>query len=204
MANVLDTLMERGYIKQFTHEAETRELLEKENEVKKATTWASLEKGMVVEGEVKRLTAFGAFVEINGVDGLLHVSEISWGRVEKPEDALKVGDKIKVYILDIDKENKKLALSIKKLTENPWKSVEIKYPIGNIVLGKVVRFASFGAFVELEPGVDGLVHISKISNKRIDKPEEELTLGKEVKAKILEVNSVEKRIALSIKDVEEF
>ncbi|NFE54175.1 bifunctional 4-hydroxy-3-methylbut-2-enyl diphosphate reductase/30S ribosomal protein S1, partial [Clostridium botulinum] len=162
-------------------------------------TWNSLEKDTVVEGEVKRFTDFGAFIEINGVDGLLHVSEISWGRVEKPEDALKIGDKIKVYILDIDKENKKLALSIKKLIEDPWKSVEIKYPIGNIVLGKVVRFANFGAFIELEPGVDGLVHISKISNKRIDKPEEELTLGKEVKAKILEVNSVEKRIALSIK-----
>ncbi|KEI92077.1 bifunctional 4-hydroxy-3-methylbut-2-enyl diphosphate reductase/30S ribosomal protein S1 [Clostridium botulinum] len=167
-------------------------------------TWNSLEKDTVVEGEVKRFTDFGAFIEINGVDGLLHVSEISWGRVEKPEDALKIGDKIKVYILDIDKENKKLALSIKKLIEDPWKSVEIKYPIGNIVLGKVVRFANFGAFIELEPGVDGLVHISKINNKRIDKPEEELTLGKEVKAKILEVNSVEKRIALSIKDVEEF
>ncbi|WP_434294221.1 bifunctional 4-hydroxy-3-methylbut-2-enyl diphosphate reductase/30S ribosomal protein S1 [Clostridium botulinum] len=167
-------------------------------------TWNSLEKDTVVEGEVKRFTDFGAFIEINGVDGLLHVSEISWGRVEKPEDALKIGDKIKVYILDIDKENKKLALSIKKLIEDPWKSVEIKYPIGNIVLGKVVRFANFGAFIELEPGVDGLVHISKISNKRIDKPEEELTLGKEVKAKILEANSVEKRIALNIKDVEEF
>ncbi|APF27998.1 4-hydroxy-3-methylbut-2-enyl diphosphate reductase [Clostridium sporogenes] len=167
-------------------------------------TWTSLEKDTIVEGEVKRFTNFGAFVEINGVDGLLHVSEISWGRVEKPEDALKIGDKIKVYILDIDKENKKLALSIKKLIEDPWESVELKYPIGNIVLGKVVRFASFGAFIELEPGVDGLVHISKISNKRIDKPEEELTLGKEVKAKILEVNSAEKRIALSIKDVEEF
>ncbi len=93
---------------------------------------------------------------------------MSWGRVEKPEDVLKIGDKIKVYILDIDKENKKLALSIKKLTEDPWKSVDLKYPIGNIVLGKVVRFASFGAFIELEPGVDGLVHISKISNKRIE------------------------------------
>ncbi|NFD50542.1 bifunctional 4-hydroxy-3-methylbut-2-enyl diphosphate reductase/30S ribosomal protein S1, partial [Clostridium botulinum] len=114
-------------------------------------TWNSLEKDTVVEGEVKRFTDFGAFIEINGVDGLLHVSEISWGRVEKPEDALKIGDKIKVYILDIDKENKKLALSIKKLIEDPWKSVEIKYPIGNIVLGKVVRFANFGAFIELEP-----------------------------------------------------
>lgn len=167
-------------------------------------TWKTLEKDTIVEGEVKRFTNFGAFIEINGVDGLLHVSEMSWGRVEKPEDVLKIGDKIKVYILDIDKENKKLALSIKKLTEDPWKSVDLKYPIGNIVLGKVVRFASFGAFIELEPGVDGLVHISKISNKRIEKPEEELTLGKEVKAKILEVNPTEKRITLSIKDVEEF
>lgn len=167
-------------------------------------TWDSLEKDTLVEGEVKRFTNFGAFVEINGVDGLLHVSEISWGRVDKPEDILNIGDKIKVYILDIDKENKKLALSIKKLMEDPWNNVEAKYPIGNIVLGKLVRFASFGAFVELEPGVDGLVHISKISNDRIEKPEEKLTLGKEVKAKILEVNSAEKRIALSIKDVEDF
>jgi 4-hydroxy-3-methylbut-2-enyl diphosphate reductase len=178
-----------------------RDLL-KEGQLKiEEETWASLEKDTVKEGEVRRLTNFGAFVNIDGVDGLLHVSEISWGRVEKPSDLLKVGDKIKVYIKDIDKENRKLALSIKDLTEDPWKNVDVKYPVGNIVLGTVVRFASFGAFVELEPGVDGLIHISQISHKRIDKVEDELSIGQQVKAKIVEVDGEKKKIGLSIKEV---
>lgn len=178
-----------------------RDLL-KEGQLKiEEETWASLEKDTVKEGEVRRLTNFGAFVNIDGVDGLLHVSEISWGRVEKPSDMLKVGDKIKVYIKDIDKENRKLALSIKDLTEDPWKNVDIKYPVGNIVLGTVVRFASFGAFVELEPGVDGLIHISQISHKRIDKVEDELSIGQQVKAKIVEVDGEKRKIGLSIKEV---
>ncbi|WP_270475031.1 bifunctional 4-hydroxy-3-methylbut-2-enyl diphosphate reductase/30S ribosomal protein S1 [Clostridium cochlearium] len=178
-----------------------RDLL-KEGQLKiEEETWASLEKDTVKEGEVRRLTNFGAFVNIDGVDGLLHVSEISWGRVEKPSDMLKVGDKIKVYIKDIDKENRKLALSIKDLTEDPWKNVDVKYPVGNIVLGTVVRFASFGAFVELEPGVDGLIHISQISHKRIDKVEDELSIGQQVKAKIVEVDGEKRKIGLSIKEV---
>lgn len=181
-----------------------REILKVEQEKRREETWASLEQGDVLEGEVKRFTSFGAFVDINGVDGLLHVSEISWGRVERPDNVLKVGQKIKVYILEIDKENRKIALSLKKLMENPWNNVEDKYPLGSIVLGKVVRFTEFGAFVELEPGVDGLVHISKISNQRIEKPQDALKLGEEIKAKILEVSNEHKRIALSIKDVEEF
>ncbi|NEZ46192.1 bifunctional 4-hydroxy-3-methylbut-2-enyl diphosphate reductase/30S ribosomal protein S1 [Clostridium niameyense] len=181
-----------------------REILKVEQEKKREETWASLEQGDILEGEVKRFTSFGAFVDVNGVDGLLHVSEISWGRVERPDDVLKVGQKIKVYILEIDKENRKIALSLKKLMENPWNNVEDKYPLGSIVLGKVVRFTDFGAFVELEPGVDGLVHISKISNQRIEKPQDALNLGEEIKAKILEVSNEHKRIALSIKDVEEF
>ena len=111
--------------------------------------WNLLDKDTVVEGEIRRLTDFGAFVNVQGVDGLLHVSEISWGRIEKPSDVLNVGDKVKVYILDVDKDKKKLSLSMKKLIENPWNNVDIKYPVGNIVLGKVVRFAKFGAFVEL-------------------------------------------------------
>ncbi|PJI10141.1 MULTISPECIES: bifunctional 4-hydroxy-3-methylbut-2-enyl diphosphate reductase/30S ribosomal protein S1 [Clostridium] len=183
--------------------ASRRELLNKEKEKLEAAVWDKLEQGQIVEGEVKRLTNFGAFVEIEGVDGLLHVSEISWGRVEKPADVLKIGDKIKVYILSIDKENKKLSLSIKKLTENPWNNVEEKYPVGSVVLGKVVRFADFGAFVELEPGVDGLVHISEISHKRIAKPSDALEIGEEIKAKILEVSSEDKKIGLSIREVEE-
>ncbi|MCM8710663.1 bifunctional 4-hydroxy-3-methylbut-2-enyl diphosphate reductase/30S ribosomal protein S1 [Clostridium sp. SYSU_GA19001] len=184
--------------------ASRREILKNEKIAKEEETWASLQSGEKVTGEVKRLTDFGAFIDINGVDGLLHVSEISWGRINKPSDVLKIGDKIEVYILEADKENKKLSLSIKKLIENPWTNVEEKYPAGNIVLGKVVRFASFGAFVELEPGVDGLVHISQISNKRINKPEDVLKVGELIKAKIIEVDKDAKKIGLSIKEVEDF
>ena len=183
--------------------ASRREILRAEREKREEKTWNILEKDTVVEGEVRRLTDFGAFVDVQGVDGLLHVSELSWGRVDKPSDVLKIGDKIKVYILDVDKEKRKLSLSLKKLMENPWNNVDVKYPVGSVVLGKVVRFASFGAFVELEPGVDALVHISQISHKRIDKPEDVLKVGQEVKAKILEVNRDDEKIALSIKEVDD-
>lgn len=180
-----------------------RELLKSLKEKTEEKTWESLEKDQIVEGQVKRLTSFGAFIDVNGVDGLLHVSEISWGRIEKPSDILKVDEKIKVYILDVDKENKKLSLSLKKLVEDPWVNVDEKYPVGSVVLGKVVRFATFGAFIELEPGVDALVHISEISHKRIAKPSDVLVNGEEVKAKILDVNKEDKKIGLSIKEVEE-
>jgi len=179
-----------------------RELLEKENEVKKATTWASLEKGMVVEGEVKRLTAFGAFVEINGIDGLLHSSEMSWNKVNNPSKLFKVGQIIKVGVLEVDRENNKLALSVKILSENPWNNINEKYPTGNVVAGKVVRFAPFGAFVELEEGIDGLVHISQISNERVEKIEDVLKIGEIVKAVITQVDAEGKKIGLSIKDLE--
>jgi small subunit ribosomal protein S1 len=180
-----------------------RDLLKKDKEILVNKTWTELEKDQVVEGEVQRLTDFGAFVDINGVDGLLHVSEISWGRIIKPSNVLKVGDKVNALIIDIDKESKKLSLSIKALTENPWSNVEEKYPAGNIVLGKIVRFADFGAFVELEPGVDGLVHVSEISHKRVNKPSDVLNIGQLVKAKILEVSKETKKIGLSIKAVED-
>ncbi|WP_346900047.1 bifunctional 4-hydroxy-3-methylbut-2-enyl diphosphate reductase/30S ribosomal protein S1 [Clostridium sp. UBA7503] len=179
-----------------------RELLEKENEVKKATTWSSLEKGMVVEGEVKRLTAFGAFVEINGIDGLLHSSEMSWNKVNNPSKLFKVGQIIKVGVLEVDRENNKLALSVKMLSENPWNNINEKYPTGNVVAGKVVRFAPFGAFVELEEGIDGLVHISQISNERVEKIEDVLKIGEIVKAVITQVDAEGKKIGLSIKDLE--
>ncbi|OFI07767.1 hypothetical protein CLOACE_01150 [Clostridium acetireducens DSM 10703] len=181
--------------------ASRRSILKSEKLEKEKAAWDCIQKDTIVEGEVKRLTNFGAFVDINGVDGLLHVSEISWGRVEKPEDVLEIGQKIKVYIIDVDKENRKLSLSIKKATENPWNNVDIKYPLGNIVLGKVVRFANFGAFVELEPGVDALVHISEISSDRINKPSDVLKVGQQIKAKIIDVNKEDKKIGLSIKEV---
>ncbi|MHC1721185.1 MAG: bifunctional 4-hydroxy-3-methylbut-2-enyl diphosphate reductase/30S ribosomal protein S1 [Clostridiaceae bacterium] len=183
--------------------ASRRELLKSEKSKSEEATWEKLEKDTVIQGEVKRLTDFGAFVEIGGVDGLLHVSEISWGRVDKPGDVLKVGDVVNVYILDADKENKKLSLSLKKLIENPWNNIEEKYLVGNAVMGKVVRFANFGAFIELEPGVDGLVHISQISEKRIAKPGDVLKIGEVVKAKILEVDKEKKKIGLSIREVDE-
>lgn len=183
--------------------ASRRDLLKAEKSKAEEATWAKLEKGATVEGEVKRLADFGAFVEIGGVDGLLHVSEISWGRVNKPGDVLKIGDKVQVYILDVDKENKKLSLSMKKLIENPWNNIEQKYLVGNTVMGTVVRFANFGAFIELEPGVDGLVHISQISDKRIAKPGDALTIGETVKAKIIEVDKENKKIGLSIREAEE-
>lgn len=181
--------------------ASRRGLLKEEKQIQEEETWNKLEKDTVVEGQVKRLTDFGAFIEIDGVDGLLHVSEMSWGRVTKPSEVLKIGDKIKVYILDIDKETRKLSLSLKKLHEDPWNNVNVKYPIGSIVLGKVVRFASFGAFIELEPGVDGLVHISQISHKRIEKSEDVLKIGENIKAKIINVDEQNKKIGLSIKEV---
>ncbi|HEY5563335.1 MAG TPA: bifunctional 4-hydroxy-3-methylbut-2-enyl diphosphate reductase/30S ribosomal protein S1 [Clostridiaceae bacterium] len=180
-----------------------RDILKEEHAEVENAAIVNLEIGQIVEGKVMRLTSFGAFVNILGIDGLLHVSEISWGRVNKPSEVLTEGDIIKVYVLEVDKEKKKISLSIKKLQEDPWNNVIDKYPVDTVVLGKVVRFANFGAFIELEPGVDALVHISQISHKHINKPSEVLVIGQMVKAKILEVNNETKKIALSIKEVEE-
>lgn len=177
-------------------------ILVKEKEAMEAKAWESFELGEVLCGTVKRIASFGAFVEVNGVDGLLHLSEMSWGKIESPKSLLKIDENIKVKIIALDKENKKLSLSIKALLENPWNDICDKYPEGNIALGKVVRFASFGAFVELEPGVDGLVHLSEISHKRIEKADEMLSIGENVKVKILKVDKENKKISLSIKATE--
>lgn len=183
--------------------ASRRDILKSEKEQSDITAWENLNVGDIVTGEVKRLTDFGAFIDINGVDGLLHVSQISWGRVNKPSEALSIGEKVKVAILEVDKATKKLSLSIKSVTENPWNNADEKYPVGSIVLGKVARFASFGVFVELEPGIDGLAHISQLSHKRVEKPSDVLTIGQQIKAKILDVNKDEKKIGLSIKEANE-
>ncbi|MBE6050989.1 MAG: bifunctional 4-hydroxy-3-methylbut-2-enyl diphosphate reductase/30S ribosomal protein S1 [Clostridium sp.] len=181
--------------------ASRRVILEKEQAEIEEKAWASFNVGDVVKGEVKRFTNFGAFVNINGVDGLLHLSQISWKHVAKAEDMLKAGDIIDVKIIELDKETKKLSLSIKQLTPEPWSNAAEKYPEGSVVLGKVVRLNDFGAFVELEPGLDGLVHISKISHDRIEKPSDVLSIGQEIKAVILSVDEAQKRISLSMKDV---
>ena len=188
--------------KQFKIIGSRRKVLEKEKKIREAKIWNSLVLGDIIEGEVKRINTFGAFVDVNGVDGLLHISEISWGRIEKVSDVINKGDIIKAKIIGINVEEQKLSLSMKALQHDPWSNIEEKYPVGAVVLGKVVRFTEFGAFVELEPSVDALVHISNISHKMVNDVREFLTINQEVKAKIKSIVKENKRIELSIKEIE--
>ena len=180
-----------------------REILEEEEKARKEQVWASIEEGQTRKGTVRRLAAFGAFVDLGGVDGLLHVSEMGWGRVKNPGDVVKVGQEIEVYILAIDREKGKISLGLKQLIANPWDTAAEKYAVGNEVSGKVVRIVPFGAFVMLEDGVDGLVHISQISWDRVEKVEDALQIGQEISAKVLELDVENKKISLSIKQMTE-
>jgi len=180
-----------------------RTILAVENEKVRAQLWAKLEVGQKIPGEVKRITNFGAFVDVGGADGLIHISELSWGRVSHPSEVVKVGDKLEVLVLSANKEDGKISLSLKQAKENPWSLVEQNYKVGDIVDGKVVNMTDFGAFVELEPGVEGLVHISQISKDRIEKPSDVLEVSKLYPIKIIEMNLDEKRIKLSMKDAVE-
>ena len=172
-------------------------LVEQEIAAKKAALFETIEAGSKIAGTVSRLTDFGAFVDLGGVDGLIHISEMSWGRISNPREVLKEGQAVEVFVLDVDKEKGKISLSLKDANMNPWKLAVDKYAVGTIVEGKVVRMVPFGAFVELEPGVDGLVHISQIANKHVVKPEDELKVGEVINVKVLEVNSEQKKISLS-------
>jgi len=182
--------------------ASRRVILEERQKEIEDKAWSSIKEGDVVKAEIKRFTDFGAFADVNGIDGLIHLSQISWSHVKSAESVLKKGQIVDAKVISADREANRLSLSIKALTEEPWSRVEEKYPEGSVVLGKVVRMTDFGAFVELEPGVDGLVHISKISHDRINTPSDALSIGEEVKALILSVDSENKKIALSIKDAE--
>ena len=173
-------------------------LIEQKEEQKKMI-FQSFEQGSVVRGVVKRLTDFGAFVDVGGVDGLLHVTDMSWSRVAHPKDILSNGQEIDVKILKVDPEKGRISLGYKQLLPKPWETVTERYAVGDVVKGKVVRIAPFGAFVELEPTIDGLVHISQVTNHRIEKVEDALQLGQEIEAKVLEVNPEKKRISLSIR-----
>ena len=153
--------------------------------------------GDIVEGTVKNVTDFGAFIDLGGADGLLHISEMSWGRVENPKKVFKVGETLKVLIKDID--GTKVALSLKFDDSNPWKDAATKYAVGNVVTGKVARMTDFGAFVELEPGIDALLHVSQIAKEHIEKPSDVLSVGQEVTAKVVDFNEEGKKISLSIK-----
>ena len=153
--------------------------------------------GDVVEGVIKNVTDFGAFIDLGGADGLLHISEMSWGRVENPKKVFKAGEKIKVLIKEINGE--KIALSLKFPEQNPWANAAQKYAVGNVVTGRVARMTDFGAFVELEPGVDALLHVSQISREHVEKPADVLAIGQEIEAKIVDFNEADKKISLSMK-----
>ena len=156
-----------------------------------------IHEGDIVEGTVKNVTDFGAFIDLGGADGLLHISEMSWGRVEHPKKVFKVGDQLKVLIKEIN--GSKIALSLKFDDANPWKDAADKYAVGNVVVGRVARMTDFGAFVELEPGVDALLHVSQISKEHVEKPSDVLSVGEEVTAKVVDFNEADRKISLSIK-----
>ena len=176
-----------------------KELLEEEARRRAEETLASLEEGQVRTGVVKGLTDFGAFIDLGGVDGLLHVSEMHWGRIDHPRDLLKEGDTIQVKVLKVDRERGRISLSLKELMPDPWDEVERKYPVGATVRGQVVRIVPFGAFVRLEPGVEGLVHISQLADRRVESPEEVVQEGQEVEVRVLRVQPEERRISLSMR-----
>lgn len=171
-------------------------IVEKKKEMQKAL-FEKIEVGMVVEGTVKNLTDFGAFIDLGGADGLLHISEMSWGRVEDPKKLFKVGDKVSVKIKDI--QDTKIALTMKMEENNPWRNAAEKYSVGTVVTGKVARMTDFGAFVELEEGIDALLHVSQIAIEHVEKPADVLKIGQEITAKIVDFNEESRKISLSVK-----
>lgn len=179
----------------FSHKAVLNEERQKQIEA----IWENLEVGDVVEGVVMRFTDYGAFVDIGGIDGLLHISEISWGKLKHPEEILKIGQTLNVKVLSMNEEKGKISLGLKQTVPEPWSVINEKYEIGQVIGGKVVQLKDYGAFVELEPGLDGLVHISEVAHKRVTDIGEELSLGQDVEAKILDIDTDRKRISLSIK-----
>lgn len=180
-----------------------KQLLKVEKDKKQKELFEKIEAGMVVEGRVKNVTDFGAFIDLGGADGLLHISEMSWGRIKNPSKVLKVDEPIKVLIKEIDEKTKKIALSLKFEQNNPWNNATEKFAVGNVVTGKVARMTDFGAFIELETGVDALLHVSQISKEHVEKPADVLKVGQEITARIVDFKEDERKISLSIKALEE-
>jgi len=177
-------------------------LLDKEKQARKQKFWDEIAEGQIRQGVVKRITDYGAFIDIGGFDGLLHVSEIDHSRVSRPEDVLSEGQEIEVYVLGVDPETSRVSLSRKKILPSPWQKAEEDFPVGEIVTGKVVRLAQFGAFIELASGIDGLVHISQLADRRVAKTEDVVEIGQEVKVKIISVDTEARRIGLSIREAD--
>ena len=173
-------------------------LLEQKKELE-AKFWESVEEGKTYMGVVKSLTNYGAFVDLGGVDGMVHISELSWSRIKHPSEVVNVGDTVEVFVKAVDLENKKISLGFKKAEDNPWVILENNYKVGDTVKVKIVNLASYGAFASVIPGIDGLIHISQIANRRIEKPADVLTVGEEVEAQIVEIDYEAKRVSLSIR-----
>ena len=176
-----------------------RAVASEERKANQAKLWEEIAEGKQYHGTVKSLTSYGAFVDIGGVDGMVHVSELSWNRIKNPAEVVKVGDEIDVYVISFDADKKKISLGYKTAEMNPWNQFMTNYNVGDVVNAKIVKLMTFGAFAEIIPGIDGLIHISQIADRRIAKPEDVLTEGQEVQVKITDVNAESKRIALSIR-----
>lgn len=176
-----------------------RALLEKEREEAKERLWAELAEGQVRSGVVRSIREFGAFVDLGGVDGLIHVSDISWHRVDNPASVLQVGQTVQVKILKIDQQNRKISLGLKQLQEDPWHTLENRFPPGTLASGKITRLTDFGAFVEIEPGIEGLIHVSELAHQHVRRPSDVVRAGQEVQVRVLKVDPVHKRISLSLK-----
>ena len=180
-----------------------RELIEQERTEKRAHLLAEMVPGDIRKGTVKNITDFGAFIDLNGIDGLLHITDMSWGRIGHPSEVLKVGQEIDVVVLDVNKEKERVSLGLKQKMANPWDSIETKFPVGQKVKGKVVSLVPYGAFVQLEPGVEGLVHVTELSwTKRIAKPSDVLKQDQEIEAIVLGINREEQKISLGIRQLE--
>ena len=170
---------------------------------KEAEAWANIKEGAELQGTVKQIEKFGAFIDLGGVDGLVHVSELSWGRIKSPSEVLSVGQVVNVYVLSVDEEKKKISLGYRRAQDNPWNNINEKYNVGDTVEVKIERLVPFGAFAQIEIGLEGLIHISQISHKRVGTPAEVLKVGQYVNAKIMEIDLEKKKIELSMKELEE-
>src|SRR5690606_27257006 len=180
-----------------------RVLLERERDNLKEKTLENLEEGMVLQGTIKNLTEYGAFVDLGGIDGLLHITDMSWGRVNHPSEVFAVGDEVTVKVLKYNPETERVSLGMKQTQEDPWSHAAEAYPVGKLVRGKVMSLTDYGAFVELEPGVEGLIHVSEMSwTKKVKHPSKMLEIGQEVACQVLEVDSASKRISLGMKQLE--
>ncbi|MDJ0785951.1 MAG: 30S ribosomal protein S1 [Myxococcota bacterium] len=180
-----------------------RALLEKEREKMRATTLQTLEEGQIVDGVIKNITDYGAFIDLGGIDGLLHVTDMSWGRVNHPSELFRVGDEIKVKVLKFDSDSERVSLGLKQIQPDPWVDAAMRYPIGVRLKGKVVSLTDYGAFIELEPGIEGLVHVSEMSwTKRVKHPSKVVNLGDEVESVVLDVDEHNRKISLGMKQIE--